>query len=140
MVDARGVPLSIIVTAANRNDITELAATLDAIVISRPPVGARRRQHLCADAGFVGRAAHQEMIARDYTPHVRPRGVERKQRVVGKRARRWVVEVAHSWFTRFRKLLVRYEKLHRSYVALSMLAAAIITFRRIPATINIIYG
>ena len=50
------------------------------------------------------------MLDRDYTPHVRPRGEERTQRAQGKRPRRWVVEVAHSWFTRFRKLLVRYEK------------------------------
>jgi transposase len=80
------------------------------------------------------------MRDRDYTPHVRPRGEERSQRAQGKRARRWVVEVAHSWFTRFRKLLVRFEKMHRSYLALSMLAAAIITFRRVRAKINIIYG
>lgn len=140
LVDARGVPLSIIVTAANRNDVTELAATLDAMVVPRPPVGRWRRQHLCADAAFVGRAAYQQMLDRDYTPHVRPRGAEKKQRTKGKRARRWVVEVSHSWFTRFRKLLVRYEKLHRSYEALTMLAAAIITFRHIPARINIIYG
>jgi putative transposase len=140
LVDARGVPLSITVTAANRNDVSELAATLDAIVIPRPPVAPRQRQHLCADAGFVGRAAHQEMLDRDHTPHVRPRGIEHKQRAAGTRPRRWVVEVAHSWFTRFRKLLVRYEKLHRSYEALTVLAAAIITLRHIPAKINIIYG
>jgi hypothetical protein len=35
--------------------------------------------------------------------------------------------------------LVRYERLHRFYEALSMLAAAIITLRRIPVKINIIY-
>jgi putative transposase len=51
-----------------------------------------------------------------------------------------VVEVAHSWFNRFRKLLVRYEKLHRSFVALNQLAAAIIVLRKIPLKINIIYG
>jgi transposase len=140
LVDARGVPLSIIVTAANRNDITQLVPTLDAVVAPRPALGARARQHLCADAGFVGAAARQDMIDRDYTPHVRPRGEERTQRAQGKRPRRWVVEVAHSWFTRFRKLLVRYEKMHRSYMALSMLAAAIIAFRHVPAKINIIYG
>ena len=76
----------------------------------------------------------------EYTPHVRPRGEERTARAQGTRARRWVVEVGHSWFNRFRKLLVRYEKLHRSYVALNMLAAAIITFRNVPAKVNIIYG
>jgi transposase len=140
LVDARGVPLSIIVSAANRNDVTQLVPTLDGVVVLRPAVAPRARQHLCADAGFVGAAARQEMIERDYTPHVRPRGEERSQRAQGKRPRRWVVEVAHSWFTRFRKLLVRYEKLHRSYLALTMLAAAIICFRLVPAKVNIIYG
>lgn len=122
--DARGVPLSIIVTAANRNDVTQLVATLDAVVAPRPPVAPRARQHLCADAGVVGAAAKHNMLARDYTPHVRPRGEKRTERAQGKRPRRWVAEVAHSWFTRFRKLLVRYEKMHRSYLALTMLAAA----------------
>lgn len=140
LVDARGVPLSIIVTAANHHDVTQLASTLDAVVIARPAAAALARQHLCADAGFRGATARQDMLNRQYTPHVRPRGEERTQRAQGKRARRWVVEVAHSWFTRFRKLLVRYEKLHRSYLALTMLAAAIISFRRVPAKINIIYG
>jgi transposase len=140
LVDARGIPLSIIVTAANRNDITQLVSTLDAVVVPRPPVAPRARQHLCADAGFVGAVARQDMIARDYTPHVRPRGEERTERAQGKRPRRWVVEVAHSWFTRFRKLLVRYEKTHRSYFALNMLAAAIICFRNVPVKVNIIYG
>ena len=76
----------------------------------------------------------------EYTPQVRPRGEGRTERDLRKRARRWVVEVAHSWFNRFRKLLVRYEKTHRAYVALNMLAAAIITFRSIPAKVTIIYG
>jgi hypothetical protein len=30
-----------------------------------------------------------------------------------------VVEVCHSWFNRFRKLLVRYEKRDRSFLALN---------------------
>jgi transposase len=141
LVDARGVPLSIIVTAANRHDVSQLVPTLDAVIIPRPAPGPRARQHLCADAGFVGATAKQEMLARDYTPHVRPRGEEQHaQRTQGTRPRRWVVEVAHSWFTRFRKLLVRYEKMHRSYLALTMLAAAIICFRRVRAKVNIIYG
>ena len=110
LVDARGVPLSLIVTAANHHDVTQLVPTLDAIVIARPEPTPRERQHLCADAGFGGFAAEHEIRERDYTPHVRPRGEEGRQRARGKRPRRWVVAVAHSWFTRFRKLLVRYEK------------------------------
>lgn len=140
LVDAHGIPLSLIVTGANRHDVSQLGLTLDAIVIPRPPITPRAAQHLCADAGFVGIPALNEMLAQDYTPHVRSRGEERTGRTDGQRARRWVVEVAHSWFNRFRKLLVRYEKTHRAYVALNMLAAAIICFRHVPGRINIIYG
>jgi hypothetical protein len=57
-----------------------------------------------------------------------------------KKARRWVVEVAHSWFNRFRKLLVRYEKLDRSFLALNHLAASIMALRKIKSGVNIIYG
>ena len=57
-----------------------------------------------------------------------------------KKARRWVVEVAHSWFNRFRKLLVRYEKLDRNFLALNHLAASIMAFRKIKLDVNIIYG
>ncbi|MFZ1445855.1 MAG: transposase, partial [Candidatus Dechloromonas phosphoritropha] len=55
-------------------------------------------------------------------------------------ARRWIVEVAHSWFNRFRKLLVRYEKLERSFLALNHLAASIMALRKIKLKVNVIYG
>ena len=41
-----------------------------------------------------------------------------------------MVEVSHSWFNRFRKILVRYEKLNITYLSLLHLAAAIITYRK----------
>ena len=47
---------------------------------------------------------------------------------------------AIAGFNRFRKLLVRYEKLERSFVALNHLAAAIIAFRKVPADVDISYG
>ena len=77
------------------------------------------------------------------TFHTSKGGVKKpkeKRRHPTKRARRWIVEVAHSWFNRFRKLLVRYEKLEHSFLGLNHLAAAIIAFRKVPLTINIIYG
>ncbi|WP_313912851.1 transposase [Tahibacter sp.] len=66
--------------------------------------------------------------------------VDFKRHHPGKKARRWVVEVSHSWFNRFRKLLVRYEKLARSFLALNHLAAAIIAFRKVPLKVNVVYG
>ncbi|MGC8708636.1 MAG: transposase, partial [Athalassotoga sp.] len=47
------------------------------------------------------------------------------------KARRWVVEVAHSWLNRFRKLLIRYEKKALSYLSLVYFACAIIVWRKI---------
>ena len=51
-----------------------------------------------------------------------------------------MVEVCQSGFNRFRNLLVRHEKLDRSFLALNHIAAAIIAFHKVRATINIIYG
>ncbi len=97
----------------------------------------------CAQrAGYAGAPALKLIEEHGYIAHVVNRGQEAKAKSKhpGKRARRWVVEVAHSWFNRFRKLLVRYEKLERSFLGLNHLAAAIIAFRKVPLTVNIIYG
>ena len=141
-MDGRGVPLSIIVTGANRHDVSQIGAVLDAIVVQRPNPPERRNKHLCADAGYTGEPALRIIEKHGYIPHVKGRGQEAKEKRwhPTKRARRWIVEVAHSWFNRFRKLLVRYEKLERSFLGLNHLAAAIIAFRKVPLAINIIYG
>lgn len=128
-MDEIGVPLSIVVTGANRHDVTQLAAVLDGIMIERPDVD----QHLCADKGYAGEPAQQVIKDRLYIPHVKQRGEEIREKKTNPdfKARRWVVEVTHSWFNRFRKLLVRYEKLTERYEALLHMAAAIIIFRKI---------
>lgn len=134
-MDGIGVPLSIVVTGANRHDVTQLAAVLDGRVVS-PPEGTV--QNLCADKGYAGEPAKRIMKKRGYVPHVKQRGeeIEAKKNMPGYKARRWVVEVAHSWFNRFRKILVRFEKRDDTYEALLHLAASIIAFRKA----GVIYG
>lgn len=134
-MDERGVPLSIVVTGANRHDVSQLELVLDEIVIERPE---NVEQNLCADKGYSGESVQQVIISRNYIPHVKQRGEEIQEKKVNPsyRARRWVVEVAHSWFNRFRKLLVIYEKFTDSYLALLHMATAIIAFRKI----GVIYG
>lgn len=111
-------------------------------MVKRPNPPKRRHKHLCADAGYTGAPALLSIEEHGYIAHVKGRGQEAKEkrRHPGVRARRWIVEVAHSWFNRFRKLLVRYEKLARSFLGLNHLAAAIIAFRKVPLAVNIIYG
>jgi transposase len=95
-------------------------------------------ENLCADAGYTGEEAKRVMESAGYKAHVRPRGEERLEKIRNPRfkARRWVVEACHSWFNRFRKLTIRYEKLTVTHLALTHLAAAIIALRKI----GIIYG
>jgi len=142
-VDGRGVPLSFIHRdGANVHDSKQLCAVLDAIVIHREDPPDRRNKHLCADAGYRGVDNLSDIEARGYIPHVVDRRTESdtsKRDPKKKKARRWVVEVCLSWFNRFRKLLVRYEKLERSFMALNHLAAAIIAFRKVHLDINIVY-
>lgn len=142
LVDGRGVPLSLVVTGANVHDCKRLDEVLTAIVVKRKASAHRRNKHLCADAGYRGAAHLRTIEGHSYIPHVvdRRKEADIKRRDPKKKARRWAVEVCHSWFNRFRKLLVRYEKLERSFLALNHLAAAIIVFRKVPLRVNIIYG
>ena len=135
-MDGRGVPLSIVVTGANRHDASQLAAVLGGKIVA--PIMDNEEEHLCADAAYAGDEPRQKMIAAGYAPHVRPRGEEKleKIRTPGFKARRWVVEACHSWLNRFRKLIIRYEKLDATHLALLHLAAAIIALRKV----RIIYG
>ena len=129
-------------SAANVNDGKRLGEVLSAIVVKRQCPPRRRSKHLCADAAYRSAECLCIIAEHGYIPHVvdRRKEVEAKRRNSKKKARRWVVEVCHSWFNRFRKLLVRYEKLERSFLALNHLAAAIIAFRKVPLAVNIIYG
>ena len=115
---------------------------LSAIVVKRKCPPLRRSKHLCADAAHSSAECLRIIDEHDYIAHVvdHRKEAELKRRDPKKKARRWVVEVCHSWFNRFRKLLVRYEKLERSFLALNHLAAAIIAFRKVPLAVNVIYG
>ena len=126
--------MSIIVTGANKHDSTQV----DAVLWNREAYPATEvQENLCADAGYVGKEIKQNMEAFGYIPHVKGRKVEAEAKAQdGFKPRRWVVEACHSWMNNFRKLHVRYEKSKRSYLALCMLAAAIIALNKI----GIIYG
>ena len=122
--------------------MSQLDNVLDHIQVERESPPQRRHKHLCADAAYTGEPALKAIEAHHYIPHVQGRGQEKidLRNHPNKKARRWIVEVTHSWFNRFRKLLVRYEKLDRSFNALNHLAAAIIAFRKVKLKVNIIYG
>jgi transposase len=120
-----------VVTGANRHDVSQLETLLDAFVITRPDIF-EQPQHLCLDKGYSGEPALETVVLRGFIPHIKSRGAEQleKKNNGSSKARRWIVEVSHSWINRFRKLLVRFEKLKTSYEGLLMFACAFIAFRK----------
>jgi len=131
LTEGHGLPIAIVIDGANRHDSKLLELTLDSLVIFRPAPTDDNPQNLCLDAGFVGK--EEAVISRGYVPHIRSRGEEKKdiERNPDFKARRWVVEVSHSFLNRFRKLLVRFEKSDSCYLGLIHFAFAIIVWRKI---------
>lgn len=153
LVDGRGTPIGIVVSSANRHDSPLLGPTLDSIPVDRPAPSEAAPQNLCLDNGYKGKPSEEQAQEHGYSLHLpAPSEVEKKdkkgkkgkkgkkqsnwkskkqvKREPGKKARRWVVEVAHSWINRFRRLLVRWEKKTRNYLSMLYFACAIICWRK----------
>jgi hypothetical protein len=120
-----------VATGANRHDVSRLEAVPDSIVVERPDIFGRPRR-LCPDKGYAGEPALETVVLRGFIPHIKSGGEEKTGKIYhpGYKARRWVVEAAHSRINRFRKLPVRFEKPTTSYPGLLMFACAFIAFRK----------
>ena len=101
---------------------------MDEIILERPE---DLDQHFCADRGYDYPSVRHHNFKRVH-PSLKKRGevIQPKKNNPGGKARRWVVEVSPSWFNRFRKILVRFEKRADTYLALLHMAAAIIAHRK----------
>ena len=138
LTDQRGIPLSLVITAANTHDMKSAAKILDNIVIvrRRRPAPTKILQNLCLDKGYDSQEIEYEAVKRGYVPHIRHRGEESLLAITEKYnnhhpARRWVVERTNSWHNRFRKLLIRCEKKSENYLKLVHLSCCMIIYRRI---------
>jgi transposase len=142
LVEERGGPLSVCIAGANVNDHLLLAATLDAIVVERPAPTEEAVQHLCLDKGYDNEPARQVVAERGYQEHIRRIGEEKKDEQGEKThpARRWVVERTFSWLSRWRGLLIRWEKKPQNYLANLKMACALLWFRRAYQAGSILLG
>ena len=114
----------------------KLADLLDALLIEAPPEAASGERHLCLDRGYDYDACRATATAHGYTPHTQPKASAAQPlpppgHPARHPPRRWVVEVAHSWFNRFRRLLVRWEKQAQNYLGFVQLAAILIIYRKL---------
>jgi transposase len=118
VVDRQGIPLAILLTAANVNETTMLEATLDAIEPIQRPRGRPRQRpdKLHADKGYESKKNRAALRSRGILCRIARKGVESKQKL-GRH--RWVVERTHSWLNRYRRLKVRYERradIHQAFL------------------------
>ncbi len=130
LVDGAGVPIGLVIDGANVHDKWLLAPTLASIPIDRPAPCPGAPQHLCLDKGYDYRDIRELVALNHYIAHIKARGEEvvlKKTR--GFKARRWVVERTHSWFNRFRRILIRWEKKPQNYLAMLHLACAYLAYR-----------
>jgi transposase len=120
-----------VVAGANRNDFKLARATLESLPIERPEPTPAAPHGMCLDKGYDYDEVRDLLAELGYTAHIRPRGEEAQalKRHERAKARRWVVERTHSWMSRFRRILVRWEKKPANYLGLLHLVCALITYR-----------
>jgi IS5 family transposase len=125
--DAGGLPLAVILSAANANDATMLEAVLEDIPPIRLPTGRRRRRpaKVHADKAYDHRRCRAYLRRRGIRPRIARRMIESSQRL-GRH--RWTIERTGAWLGGFRRLRIRYERSSERFYALAMLACSLICF------------
>ncbi|QRK93508.1 IS5 family transposase [Saccharopolyspora erythraea] len=129
MSDRSGIPLAVVISAANRNDHRELQTVIDAVAPVRGSAGRPRRRprKLHADKGYDYPVCRHALRRRGIIARIARRGIESTTRL-GRH--RYVIERTLEWVSRFRRLARRYERKAAHYAAFASLACAVICYRR----------
>jgi transposase len=130
MVDANGVPLTAILTGANRHDVTQLLPLVKSIPKIRGLPGAplHKPQSVMGDRGYdtdthrmtLSARAIATQIARRNTPHGSGLGVYR-----------WYVEQTLALMHQFKRLRVRDDRDDAVHEAFMTIACAMMCWRRL---------
>ena len=121
MVEARGIPLAAVLSAANVHDSRMMLAAVDGIEPIRSCRRGRPRkrpQKLPADKAYDSAPLRAELRRRGITPRIARKGIASSERL-GRY--RWVVERMGAWLNRYRRLKVRYERrddIHQAFLEL----------------------
>ncbi len=128
LVDGRGLPLAIRLSAANEHDSQHFIPLL----AGAPAISGQRGRARCrpvklhADKGYDFAFCRRYLRKRGILPRIARRGIESKERL-GRY--RWVVERSFAWLHAFRRLRIRYEKRADIHLAFLNLACAVIAWR-----------
>jgi transposase len=131
VVDRKGIPLAIRLSAASAHDTTQLLPLIDAIPRIIGPRGRsgrprKRPGKLHADKAYDSSSLRRALRARGITPRVAGRGIDSSARLG---QHRWVVERSLAWLLGYRRLSVRYERRADVLQGLLHLACALLCLR-----------
>ena len=115
------MPLSIALTGANRNDITQLLPLLEALqpVKGKPGRPRKRPAQVQGDRAYDSQPHRNELQRRGIKPLLAKRRVPHGS---GLGKSRWVVERSLAWLHDLRRLRVRYERradIHEAFLKLA---------------------
>ena len=124
--------MAVSLTAANRNDITQLMPLVDAIPAVRGKRGRPRRRpkKLIGDRAYWSRPYHRELRKRKIAPQI---AAPKSPHGSGLGKERWVIERTISWLHQKRKLRIRYERRDDIHEALLQIGCALICFSLLQA-------
>jgi transposase len=128
--DGGGIPLKVLTTGGNVNDVSMALDLVDGIVpvAGRPGRPRRRPDALLADKGYDSDRVRCELTRRRIVPVISSRGTKGIQ---GLGKLRYVVEQTLALLHQFKRLAVRFERHLDLHDALVSLACALLCRRRL---------
>jgi transposase len=123
VADRGGVPLAVVLTAANVHDSKVLEEAVDTIEPIKRPRGRpgrprKRPEKLHVDKAYDFERSREALHKRGIKARVARRGIDSSERL-GRY--RWVVERTLAWLGSYRRLTVRYERradIHEAFLHL----------------------
>jgi len=118
--DRRGVPLSVMLSAANTHDSMVFEELVDAIEPIKRPCGRPRKrpEKLHADKAYDDKKCRQILRKGGIKSRIARKGIESSQKL-GRH--RWVVERTPAWLAKYRRLTIRYQRrddIHEAFLHL----------------------
>jgi transposase len=129
IADAAGLPLAVHAASASPHEVTLVETTLaQAVTLGRP-------QRLIGDRAYDSDPLDQRLAAQGIAliaPHRTNRSKPRTQdgRVLRRYQRRWKIERLFAWLNKYKRVLVRWDRLVEHFLAFVHLACAMILMRR----------
>jgi len=122
ITDARGIPLALTLTGANRHDVTQLKALVEAIPAVRGQRGRPRRRpdRVQGDRAYDSQPHRNWLRSLGMASDLARRNTEHGS---GLGVYRWVVERTLSWLHQQRRLRTRFDRrddIHESFMAIAM--------------------